>query len=211
VTDNQLRALFADAVADGPPEGPPIDQDLARGRALRTRVRRRRIGGGSATLALIVAGALATPISPFSLMNTVESGDEVASSGPCPVTAPARPGFEPPAPYPAVPHSGDLVWFGTEELWTALPVGDDYGTRKSVWWSNRFGGGSTEPTPQIDVTWERLDLDVDPIHNDGHGTNAHTAEDGWFMIAGGDPPEPGCWRVTAVYRGHSLSYVYDNR
>lgn len=33
--------------------------------------------------------------------------------------------------------------------------------------------------------------------------------DGWFMIAGIDPDEPGCWRVTAAYSGVELSYVYN--
>lgn len=40
------------------------------------------------------------------------------------------------------------------------------------------------------------------------GTNAHTTADGWFMIAGIDPDIPGCWQVTATYRGAELSYVY---
>lgn len=26
-----------------------------------------------------------------------------------------------------------------------------------------------------------------------------------------DPEEPGCWEVTATYRGASLSYVYEYR
>ncbi len=78
-----------------------------------------------------------------------------------------------------------------------------------MWWSTSFGGGSVEPEPDIDVVWERLDVDQAPITNDGEGTNAHTPEDGWFMIAGGDPREPGCRRVTASYRGAQLSYVYE--
>ncbi len=39
------------------------------------------------------------------------------------------------------------------------------------------------------------------------GTNAHTPEDGWFMIAGIDPDSEGCWPVTAEYRGATLSYI----
>ena len=41
------------------------------------------------------------------------------------------------------------------------------------------------------------------------GTNAYTPEDRWFMIAGIDPNTPGCWRVTATYKGATLSYVYE--
>jgi hypothetical protein len=46
------------------------------------------------------------------------------------------------------------------------------------------------------------------IDNDGKATNAYTPKEGWFIIAGGDPPEPGCWQVEATYKGASLTYVY---
>ena len=39
----------------------------------------------------------------------------------CPVTKPSGQTFIPPAPY-AVKHSLDHFWFGTDKLWTALPV-----------------------------------------------------------------------------------------
>lgn len=31
------------------------------------------------------------------------------------------------------------------------------------------------------------------------------------MVNGIDPQEPGCWEVTATYRGATLSYVYEHR
>lgn len=140
----------------------------------------------------------------------------------CPVTRPPTPGFEPPDGYPAEPsdqaHAGPpssdrSVWYGTEELWTVLPVDGAYGQRKSVWWSTAFPGGNEEGRPQIDVTWERLDLRDSAEQvlttNGGRGTNAHTAEDGWFMIAGIDPTDPGCWQVTAEYKDAVLRYVYE--
>ncbi len=62
----------------------------------------------------------------------------------------------------------------------------------------------------------RLDTDG-PIVIDNHGraTNAYTEADGWFMIGGIDPDltnedlnESQCWRVTAEYKGATLSHVY---
>jgi hypothetical protein len=105
----------------------------------------------------------------------------------------------------------DLLWYGTEGLWTALPVDpSDYGPRKSVWWSTNFTGGFVEGGLDISVFWQRLDADAPAIHQ-FEATNAMTEEEGWFMIAGSDPPELGCWRVTASFEGSTLTYVYDNR
>ena len=141
----------------------------------------------------------------------------------CPVTIPPDPGFvatEPkkanysehfpaPEPYPhGYPHEG-MVWYGTDGLWTALSVDGDHAPRKSVWWSSDFRGGIVEGEPEVWVTWTRLDTDKRVvIDNDGKATNAYTPEEGWFMIAGIDPPQPGCWQVKATYKGASLTYVY---
>lgn len=134
----------------------------------------------------------------------------------CPVTIPPQPGFSPPEPWAATyPHEGS-VWYGDEELWTVLETDGTYGPRKSVWWSANFPGGAEEERPDLHVTWTRLDTD-EPIvfDNEGRATNAHTAAEGWFMIARSDPDltkadvsESGCWRVTAEYKGATLSYVY---
>lgn len=126
----------------------------------------------------------------------------------CPVTVPAG-SFDPSPPYPDRPARGDeYVWYGTKDLWTMLPTDGHYQRRKSIWWSENFPGGQTEEQPPITVAWERLDLPgVAPIVSE-RGTNAHTETDGWFMIAGIDPDIPGCWRVTADYKGARLSYVY---
>ena len=53
-------------------------------------------------------------------------------------------------------------------------------------------------------------MDSEPIVERG-GTNAYTDQDGWFMIAGIDPRLAGCWKVTAEYKGATLSYVYQQR
>ena len=142
--------------------------------------------------------------------------DRVAASNPpertpetsCPVTVPPQPSFLPPGPYPRAPSVPSSVWYGTGELWTVLAADGGYAPRKSVWWSRSFAGGHDEETPRIAVTWTRLDADDTPVVEGVPGTNAQTDEDGWFMIAGTDPDEPGCWRVTARYRGAVLSYIY---
>jgi len=142
----------------------------------------------------------------------------------CPVTIPAQPGFvatkpekvtyskhfPAPDPWPReYPHAG-MVWYGSEELWTALAADGDHGERKSVWWSVNFPGGIVEEQPDVAVTWTRLDTDEPVvIDNGGEATNAYTPEEGWFIIAGIDPNEAGCWEVEATYKGASLSYVYE--
>lgn len=142
----------------------------------------------------------------------------------CPVTIPPETGFvatEPeivtyskhfpaPDPWPAeYPHE-DMVWYGSGELWTALDVDGDHSGRKSVWWSVNFPGGAVEERPEVWVTWTRLDTNKPVvIDNDGIATNAHTSREGWFMIAGIDPPQQGCWEVEATYKGATLSYVYE--
>lgn len=152
----------------------------------------------------------------------VEAEDKAAFE--CPVTIPPQPGFaasEPdaatysehfpaPDPWPTEHPHDDMVWYGTEELWTALPFDGDYGMRKSVWWSANFGGGVTESEPEVWVRWTPLDTDEPvTVDNGGKATNAHTPTEGWFMIAGIDPSEPGCWEVTATYKGATLTYVYE--
>jgi hypothetical protein len=142
----------------------------------------------------------------------------------CPVTIPPQPGFLASAPenvtysehFPApdpwpteYPHEGE-VWYGSEELWTALAVNGDHGGRKSVWWSVNFPGGMVEEQPEVSVTWTRLDTDERVvIDNGGEATNAFIPEQGWFIIAGIDPAEAGCWEVEATYKGATLSYVYE--
>ena len=31
----------------------------------------------------------------------------------------------------------------------------------------------------------------------------------WFLIAGIDPMDPGCWQASAGYKGAELTYVYE--
>ncbi|GMR02316.1 MAG: hypothetical protein BMS9Abin20_0646 [Acidimicrobiia bacterium] len=124
----------------------------------------------------------------------------------CPVTIPPQPGFAPPDGYPSTPVSG--VWYGTEGLWTTIETEGISRPRKTVLWSVNFLGGREEGQPEVDVTWTRIDIPGEPTSNGGYATNAYTDEEGWFMIAGLDPNEPGCWQVTASYKGATLTYIY---
>lgn len=126
----------------------------------------------------------------------------------CPVTLPTD-SFTPPKPYTAeYPHE-ELVWYGTDGLWTALALDGRHGPRKGAFWSTAFPGGQKEQRPALEVTWTRLDGDEQRVIEAHDATNAYTVEEGWFMIGGIDPDEPGCWRVDASYKGATLSYVYE--
>lgn len=134
-------------------------------------------------------------------------GVEADAAFSCPITPLPSEAFTPPDPY--VSERGDgMVWYGSDELWTVLQDDGVYVQRKSVWWSVNFPGGVFEEEPEIAVTWERLDAEAAPV-TVSPGTNANTFEDGDFMIAGIDPDQSGCWRVTAEYKGATLSYVYE--
>lgn len=126
----------------------------------------------------------------------------------CPVTQPPAEPFVPPEPWASEPSSSGEVWFGDDDLWTVLDT-DGHVARKSVWWSANFPGGGVEPVPEIAVIYERLDAPGQVVDLGPEGTNANTAADGWFMIAGGGPATPGCWQATATYKGATLSYVYE--
>ena len=125
----------------------------------------------------------------------------------CPVTTPGQ-GFTPPDGYPATPTEPGHLWFGKDDLWTLLPTDGNYQPRKSVWWSVNFPGGGEEPNPPILVTHSLLNAGRDVTLFSDAPTNAYSDRDGWFMLATIDPNSGGCWQVTAIYKGASLTYVY---
>ena len=123
----------------------------------------------------------------------------------CQVTIPDGQ-FVPPEPWPAEASVG--VWYGTADLWTVLSTDGVYLRTKGVWWSQNFPGGQVEEQPDISVVARRLDAPGE-MRTEHLGTNAATSQDGWFMINGLDPDAPGCWELTATYKGASLSYIYE--
>lgn len=146
----------------------------------------------------------------WAAVSSLHPEEGAATAAPvCVTTRPPQPGLDVPDDWPARPTSG--TWYGSTDLWTVLPAdGSSPTPRKSVWWSADFLGGGAEPRPDISVTWNRLDKPAATAQAGSPGTNASSAEEGSFMIAGGDPPGVGCWKVTASYRGAALSYVYWN-
>jgi len=157
---------------------------------------------------LVLATSCASDGGGPALRAAAAADDAAAVTESCPVTVPPQAGFVPPQGYPQIPSTPNAVWFGTRELWTVLETDGSQGPRKSVWWSVEFPGGIKEPEPEIDVLYRKLEAEGKSVHEGLPGTNAFTPEDGWFMIAGIDPPSRGCWQVTATYRDATLSYVY---
>ncbi|MCO8128907.1 hypothetical protein NHL50_16975 [Acidimicrobiia bacterium EGI L10123] len=136
-------------------------------------------------------------------------GSNAARAPECVVTVP-------PAVQPDLPTAEGVAagpgkgWVGTEDLWTVLPLSGVHQQRKSAWWSQHFPGGSVEERPELRVTWDRQDEAVPSIVAEPPGQNGYGMEAGWFMLNGIDPDARGCWKVTAEYKGHRLSYVYWN-
>ncbi len=138
----------------------------------------------------------------------------------CPVTVPPQPGFVPPEPYPSEPPF-EQVWYGTAELWTILdpngavwrdlPVGKDGSVGdKTLWFSERFSTAKDEDftgNADITVTAERLDGPARKVVERSGGAPSFNRDIKNFMLVGLVLPKPGCWRVTAGYRGAELAYV----
>lgn len=144
------------------------------------------------------------------------SPSEAPSSPPeCDVTKPV-PAFVPPEGELIDPPPGSQ-WFGRAGLYTALDTeGEVWGGldglprtdagwgQKTFWWSVDWQPDQ-EQAPEIYVTGQRLD--APGTLEAGPGTNASAADIGTAMLVGVTFPEPGCWRLTARYRGASLSYT----
>ncbi len=120
----------------------------------------------------------------------------------CPVTLPTLPLFKPSGDSsdPSNPIYGDY-WYGTNNLYTGLPLDGVWaGSMKVFWWSRNYGWAA-EPIPALNITGERLDrtapaLTVDQATNGAGG-----------MLTGISFPTTGCWRISGTYQSHTLSFV----
>ena len=137
----------------------------------------------------------------------------------CPVTAPPAVPFMPPDPY-ELGDNENSFWLGTDKLWTAVQKsGEVWGwaprapghehevqplTAKTFWASVDFNY-KVEYPPAIKVTGKRLDGDAPPLLT-LRATNAFPGPAA-AMLVGVYVPTPGCWEITAEYRGEKLSYV----
>ena len=171
----------------------------------------------------VVAGLVGGLLIASCAADAAERGGLTAGSAPgsneCPVTVPAQPGFVPPEPYPARPPF-DRAWYGTRELWTLLdangqvwgnlPVGEDGSTGdKTLWFSERFSTASGEDfsgDADITITARRLDGSAATVVEEG-GVPSFNRDIKNFILVGLGVPEPGCWEVTARYKGAELTYV----
>jgi len=135
----------------------------------------------------------------------------------CPVTRPPASPFVPPAPYPAKPPSQGVFWFGTEKLWTMLPVEGTWrglrhysattpGFRQKIFWWRKGYNWLSDPNPDLTVKGERLDGPA-PHFLIPRATNGYEQDLKSFMLVGADIPTYGCWRITGRFKDDELSFV----
>lgn len=131
----------------------------------------------------------------------------------CQVTRAAAPPFRPPPPFPATVSQSEF-WFGTEVLWTILPVDGIWRrlppvksgyVQKMAWFSDLHNWRS-EPHPSIAVVGRRLDKPAPPLTVLGT-TNGHTEALPSVMGVQINVPSLGCWEITGKYREHKLTFV----
>ena len=134
----------------------------------------------------------------------------------CPVTKPNQP-FVPPAPYPAQPSLGRF-WFGTDRLWTAIPVSGTWSGlphytptdptyRQKLPFGRQGYDPHTEPLPDLTVTGRRIDGPAGPLQSDGRGNGSWTRDDQFFIMTGINFPTLGCWEITGRYESDELTFV----
>jgi hypothetical protein len=136
----------------------------------------------------------------------------------CPVTKPPLMAFNPPSPYPAeLPASS--FWFGTENLWTMLPMNGtwkglphylptDSAFRNKLFWLHEGYDWRTENPPSLVVTGRRLDAPAPPLTMDEHANSGWTDDSHHpFMVVGIFIPTLGCWQITGDYKGNKLTFI----
>jgi len=133
----------------------------------------------------------------------------------CLTTVPQNPPFVPPLPYAQKPPNGTF-WYGTESLWTGLPIegtwsmrdnvlkGNGYRT-KLVYWQQGFDWRKT-PHPELIVEARRLDSGAHPVAAE-HSNAVFVTSNTPAIMTAIDIPTAGCWELTAQYGGHTLRFV----
>jgi hypothetical protein len=140
-----------------------------------------------------------------------------AATASCRATQPPVPAFQPPsdeAPHPPDPAAAKQweerwFWYGSPQLWTQLPRGEHFARRDKIfWWSAGYRDRArVEQRPNIVVTISRVGSGVTTAINE---LPTHAGFDGaTALLTMVDFPEPGCWQVTANYRGNRLAFVAD--
>jgi hypothetical protein len=219
--DHLLRDAGARWRASQPP--PPAVDDVALANAQQSTFGWPVVAAAAA----MGAGAVLIVVLALGVWTQMMDGPRIRTGGPaasvadspamateaCTVTRP-NPPFSAPSPYPATPPDDRYAWFGTPQLWTMLKLDGEVWDGNSplalllkmFWWSSNWAGMREEPEPAITVVATRLD-GPGTVTTD-HATNAAADSlGGEAMLAGIEFPSPGCWQVTAQYRGAVLSYV----
>jgi hypothetical protein len=162
-------------------------------------------------LLLVAFGIVASVFTPPAHGSGTNSIFQAAN---CPITTADSPRFSPPAPYPATAPVGTF-WYGTESLWTMLPVEGTWqglphnanGFRQKVFWWHPGFDGRTEQKPELTVIGRRLD-GTGSFRRLPPATNASNAGfGGWTILTGLDVPTTGCWELTGSYRDNTLTFV----
>ena len=125
----------------------------------------------------------------------------------CPVTRPYQTSrFVPPSPYWTKEGTGRF-WFGTDKLWTALPIDGVWqglSFAKLFWWRQGYDA-YREPQPKLIITGKRLDFLAPNLKAD-HATNAF-APPRSAMLIGVEFPTAGCWKIRGRYEDDELTFV----
>jgi hypothetical protein len=136
-----------------------------------------------------------------------QQSDELPALPPksCPVTDPPAERFIPPEPFHEYPHASRF-WYGTEALWTAVPVSRTFPMGEKVFFWRADYYWLDEPEPALTVSAKRLDAEAPPVEiiDATNGWNEDTQS---FMLVGITFPTPGCWEITGQYQTDTLTFV----
>lgn len=135
----------------------------------------------------------------------------------CPITKPSDHPFVPPAPYAERRTTRDQFWYGSDRLWTKLPVSgawvglphytpdDPTFRQKLFFWVQGFDAHAPQQSRLV-LKGRRLDSTAPALLTDGPGTPSWTSDER-FLVTGINFPTTGCWEISATYADSELSFV----
>jgi hypothetical protein len=168
---------------------------------------------------VLAPSIFALPAFPAALRSVAAISDITATQRPqtCPVTKPYQASlYVPPYPYLTKAPSGSF-WFGTDRLWTALPVNgtwsglphytpSDPTFRQKLFFYRQGYDWRSDPRPKLFIKGKRLDAPAVPLLSDD-ANNGMVRPDQPFIVTGVNFPTLGCWEVTARYKDDALTFV----
>lgn len=135
----------------------------------------------------------------------------------CPVTKPSDRPFVPPSPYSARAPKGSF-WFGTDRLWTLLPVDgtwkglghytpDDPTFRQKLFYWRQGYFPLAETKSRLTVEGRRLDSPAPALLVDKASNGGWQRVDQPMIVTGINFPTRGCWEITGRYDDDELTFV----